>query len=79
VISARSMAFSEWCGASMMSSNPAFENKWISKQQYDEVGLNVVKMDYVDAVHRTCDPVSNKTFLGMIESLILIDFHFHFE
>ena len=38
--------FSVWIGGSILASLSAFQKMWISKQEYDEIGLSIV--------HRKC-------------------------
>jgi actin-related protein len=42
VVSSPQREFSSWLGAAKMTELPSFENRWISKQEYDESGPAIV-------------------------------------
>ena len=39
--------FSVWIGGSILSSLPSFQNMWITKQQYEEYGANIIHMNTI--------------------------------
>lgn len=38
--------YSSWVGGSMIASDPTFNDRWISKQGYDEVGPSIIQRGF---------------------------------